>query len=86
MIERLNFMNKIDLFKGINRNHLLPLISNLIIKRYRKGQYIQKEGHEPEGLTIIKEGNCLVCTEKLAVRRIESKTNKSIHAGVKIEK
>ena len=37
LVERLSFLNKIDLFKGINRNHLLPLVSNLIIKRYRKG-------------------------------------------------
>lgn len=36
LVERLSFLNKIDLFKGINRNHLLPLVSNLIIKRYRK--------------------------------------------------
>ena len=40
LVERLDFMNHIDLFKGINRNHLLPLISNLIIKKFRKGQYI----------------------------------------------
>ena len=37
LVDRINFLNKIDLFKGINRNHLLPLVSNLIIKRYRKG-------------------------------------------------
>ena len=37
LVERLSFLNKIDLFKGTNRNHLLPLVSNLIIKRYRKG-------------------------------------------------
>lgn len=37
LVERLSFLNKLDLFKGINRNHLLPLVSNLIIKRYRKG-------------------------------------------------
>lgn len=36
-MKRVKFLWKIDLFKGINRNHLLPLISNIIIKKYRKG-------------------------------------------------
>ena len=35
--EIVKFLWKIDLFKGINKNHLLPLISNIIIKKYRKG-------------------------------------------------
>ena len=38
--ERLKFLWTIDLFKSINRNHLLPLITNLDIRFFRKGQYI----------------------------------------------
>ena len=40
--ERLHFLWKTDLFKGINRNHLLPLITNLDVRFYRKGEYIQR--------------------------------------------
>jgi hypothetical protein len=35
--ERVTFLWTIDLFQGINKNHMLPLISNIIIKKYRKG-------------------------------------------------
>lgn len=36
-VDRVNFMWNIDIFKGINRNHLLPLITNLDARCYRKG-------------------------------------------------
>lgn len=67
---RLEFLWQIDLFQGINRNHLLPLITNLEVKMFKKGEYIQREGHEPECLVIIKDGSAIVCQEKLAMRRI----------------
>ena len=38
--ERLHFLWKIDLFKDINRNHLLPLITNMEVRVFRKGEYI----------------------------------------------
>ena len=38
--ERLHFLWKVDLFKGVNRNHLIPLITNLDVRYYRKGQFI----------------------------------------------
>ena len=39
-IEMLEFVWKIDLFAGIDRTHLLPLVSNIVVKRYRFGEYI----------------------------------------------
>jgi len=39
-IKRLAFLRKIPLFQKINTNHLQPLISNLEVKTYRKGDYI----------------------------------------------
>ena len=72
-LERVKFLWTIDLFKGINKNHLLPLISNIVVKIYKKGQFIQHEGEEPEGLIIIREGKCVVCSEKLSMRRVEKK-------------
>lgn len=38
--ERLHFLWKIDLFKDINRNHLLPLITNMEVRMFRKGEFI----------------------------------------------
>ena len=69
--ERLKFLWTLDLFKGINRNHLLPLITNLDIRSFRKGEFIQREGDEPEGLILIKDGCAIVCTNKLAMRRVD---------------
>jgi hypothetical protein len=69
-MEKLNFLWKIDLFTGINKNHLLPLISNIIVRTYRRGEFIQQEGAEPEGMMIIKEGNAAVCSSKLSLRRL----------------
>ena len=70
-MERLTFLWKVDLFKGINRNHLQPLITNLDIRIFRKGEFIQREGDEPEGLMIIKDGCAQVCNEKISMRRVE---------------
>jgi len=55
-LKRLEFLKKIPLFQKINTTHLQPLISNLVVKKYRKGEYIQREGEEPAGLMIIVEG------------------------------
>ena len=69
-MEKLNFLWKNEIFTGINKNHLLPLISNIIVRRFRRGEFIQKEGAEPEGLMIIKDGNVAVASNKLSLRRL----------------
>ena len=58
------------LFKMIEASHLQPLISNIIVKTYSKGEYIQREGHVPEGLIIIRKGSALSVTDKLSFRRL----------------
>ena len=72
-IEMLEFAWKIDLFAGIDRTHLLPLVSNIIKKTYIFGDYIQKQGEEPKGLMILKEGQAAVCAESLAARRVDKR-------------
>ena len=69
----LDFLWNIDLFSRIERTHLLPLVSNMIVKKYRFGQYIQKEGEEPKGLMIIKSGQAVVCRENLEFRKVEKR-------------
>ena len=39
-IEKLEFLQSMPLFKMIEASHLQPLISNLIVKTYSKGEYI----------------------------------------------
>ena len=39
-IRRLEFLRTIPLFQKINTNHLQPLISNIIVEKFRKGSYI----------------------------------------------
>ena len=77
-IDRLNFLLQIPLFQKINTNHLQPLISNLVVKTFRKGEYIQREGHEPEGLTIIREGYAMCVADKLSVRRVSKRGQKNV--------
>ena len=69
-IDSLTFLLKLPLFQQINKNHLQPLISNIIVKKYRKGEYIQREGVEPEGLIIIREGYAICVADKLAYRMV----------------
>lgn len=56
---------------------LLPLASNIQVKRYKIGEYIVKAGDLPDGLIIVTEGQCIVCAEKLGMRsNKESEYNK----------
>ena len=65
---RITFLRQIDIFKEVDTYILLPIASNIQVKRYRLGEYLVKAGELPEGLIIVKEGSCIVCAEKLALR------------------
>jgi CRP-like cAMP-binding protein len=77
-LKRLEFLKKIPLFQKINTTHLQPLISNLVVKKYRKGEYIQREGEEPAGLMIIVEGYAVCVADKLSFRRVGKRAQKNI--------
>lgn len=49
---------------------LLPLASNIKVKKYKLGEYIIRAGDKPEGLIIINKGQCIVCAEKLSMRQV----------------
>ena len=76
-MDRLDFLLTLPLFQKINTTHLQPLISNLVIKKYFKGEYIQREGHEPEGLIIIREGYAICVADKLACRKVDKNSQKN---------
>lgn len=71
--EREKFLRKIPLFQKINTTHLQPLISNLVVKKYRKGEYIQREGEEPPGLMILRRGHAICVADKLSFRLVNQK-------------
>lgn len=64
MKERLEFLLGLPGFRQIDKNTLLPLASNLKIKKYRMGEYLVRQREMPSGLIIIKSGECLVGYEK----------------------
>ena len=39
-VDKLDFLWKIDLFQGVDRTHLLPLVSNINVKKFKFGEYI----------------------------------------------
>lgn len=49
----LEFIRKIDIFKGISLFSLLPICNNLIRRTYKLGQQILVAGQVPQGLYII---------------------------------
>ena len=54
--EKLEFMTKVPLFKGLPNHHLQGLLLHLHEKRLKKGEIIFPEGTKVNTLYIIKEG------------------------------
>lgn len=65
--EKLEFMRKVPLFKGIPNHHLQGLLLHLHEKRLKKGEIIFPEGTKVDTLYIIKEG------EVQALKRMDLK-------------
>lgn len=66
--EKVNFLAECNFFKGINKNMLMPLASNIDKTVYRLNDVILKKGERPEGLYIIKKGHIGLFTEGLTVK------------------
>eukprot|EP00347_Sterkiella_histriomuscorum_P011112 403373711 len=77
--KRINFLRQLDIFKDIDMYILLPLASNIKVKKFKMGEIIVKAGELPEGLIIVKEGECLVCAEKLAMRSNQASDYTRLH-------
>ena len=63
-----------ELFGDIERHIMLPLASNIQVRRYKMGEYVVRAGEMPEGLVIIREGQSQVVAEKLGMRRREGES------------
>lgn len=57
-----------SVFKTLNKDEKALLRSNITCIKYRKGEYIYKEGDKPEGLMCLSEGNAKIFKEGIGGR------------------
>lgn len=50
---------------------IFPLLGNMRKLNYSYGEYILREGEIPQGMYVIKEGQCLVCVESIGARSVK---------------
>ena len=68
MKERLEFLLNLPGFRTIEKNNLIPLASNMRVKRYKIGEYVVRQREVPGGLVIIHKGECVAAFEKERTR------------------
>ena len=56
---------KVDLFEGVQLINLLYIAQNIIQRKYKLGEFILAAGETPEGLYLIKKGNCKIGLDEL---------------------
>lgn len=54
--EMMEFLSKIELFKGLNDEELQIVANNIEIKEYKEKEYLFKENNERERIFIIRDG------------------------------
>lgn len=54
--ERIKLLKRLDIFEDVDMYILLPLASNIKVRRYKQGEYLVRAGELPEGLFIVTEG------------------------------
>ena len=66
--EKLDFIENLSFFKGINRNMLMALASNIEITIYKLNEVLISKGDVPQGLFIVKKGHVELFTEGYTVK------------------
>lgn len=69
------FLQSLDYFCDLKDADLFPIISNMQKFTYTYGEYILREGDVPEGMYVVKEGQCLLCIESIGTRTDNSVSN-----------
>jgi len=72
MKERIEFLITLPGFRMIDKNTLLPLVSNMKIKKYKIGEYVVRQREMPAGLVVIHKGECMVGFEKQRKREFHN--------------
>jgi len=57
---RVEILQKVHLFKGLRRNHLMKLLVDLVEKEYEPGELIFSEGEIGKALYIILDGSVAI--------------------------
>jgi CRP-like cAMP-binding protein len=67
--QRIEILQKVHLFKGLRRNHLMKLLVDLVEKEYEPGELIFSEGEIGKALYIILDGS-VTLTKKSKGERV----------------
>ena len=60
MEDRLNFIERVDIFRTLSLSSKLSIANKLISKTFKLGEQILAAGQVPTGLYIVKSGTCKV--------------------------
>ena len=66
--EKVDFFSSLPFFKGVHRNYLMGLASNIEKLRYKFNDIIVEKGEVPKGLYIIYRGYAILYTEGYSVK------------------
>ncbi|CAI2364276.1 unnamed protein product [Moneuplotes crassus] len=72
MKKRIDFLITLPGFRMIDKNTLLPLVSNMKVKNFKIGEYIIRQREMPMGLIVIYKGECTVGYEKHRKRQFHN--------------
>ena len=72
MKERLDFLFQLPGFRMIGKNTLLPLVSNMKVKKYKIGEFLVRQREMPVGLIVLYKGECSVGYEKQRKREFHN--------------
>jgi hypothetical protein len=68
---KIRFLQAIPLFRDVEAQYLMPVACNLKMKTFSFGDYLIREGEVPEGLFIVKSGQCKVASARIAERALQ---------------
>ena len=75
---KIRFLQSISLFRDVEAQYLMPIACNLKSRTFSFGDYIIREGELPQGLFIIKSGQCKVASSRITERDFDFDLNRKL--------
>ena len=66
--DRLSFFQSLPFLAELDAPFLVPLATNIEVSRFSMGEIILENGQKPQGLYVIKSGECHVFTDICTIR------------------
>ena len=68
--KRIAFLQSFDFFRnpGLTAAVLLPVAMNMTLLKFRYGEFVQRAGTVPDGMFLIKSGQCVLGLTRVAYR------------------